>query len=308
MQSFLDKLPKGYRELFGISEILNPECLADARATAFTWAELPGRGCLGLNRKYFDEAAANDRIVAIVASRAAVSTPPAKKKAVIISDKPDELFYAVHNTAIHEPHAAPVRARDIHPSARVATSAQLLGDDIRIGANTVVHEGCLLIGPLEIGADCIIMPGVMLGTDGMFSKKILGRKVHVRHFGGLRIGRNCTIHAGTNVSKSVNFGEATTLEDDVNIGIGANIGHDSFIGADSEISGRVMLAGRVTVGKGCWLGAGVILSNAIEVGDKAKVRIGAVVVDDVPAGGDVSGNFASDHTARLREHMQAKRK
>lgn len=308
MQSFLDKLPKGYRELFGISEILNPECLAEARATAFTWTELPGRVCLGLNRKYYDEAAANDRIVAIVASRAAVSAPPAKKKAVIIADKPDELFYAVHNTAIHESHATPATGRDIHPSARVAASARLLGDDIRIGANTVVHDGCVLIGPLEIGADCIIMPGVMLGTDGMFSKKILGRKTHVHHFGGLRIGGNCIIHAGTIITKSVNFGEATTLEDDVNIGIGANIGHDSWIGADSEISGRVMLAGRVTVGKGCWLGAGVILSNAIEVGDRAKIRIGSVVVEDVAAGADISGNFASDHKTRLKQHLTAQRK
>lgn len=308
MQSFLDHLPSGYRELFGIREIMNPEALAEARATAFSWAELPGRVCLGLNRKYFDEAVANPNIVVIVASPAAVSAPPAGKKAVIVADKADELFYGIHNLAIHERAGKTAARRNIHPSAQLAPEARLVGEDIHIGANTVVHEGALLIGPLEIGPDCTIMPDAMLGTDGMFSKKILGRKQHVRHFGGVRLGRNVVIHAGTNVSKSVNFGEATTLGDDVNIGIGANIGHDCQIGDGTEISGRVMLAGRVSVGKDCWLGAGAILSNAIEVGDKAKVRIGAVVVDNVPGGGDVSGNFATDHTARLRELMLAKRK
>ena len=308
MQSFLDLLPADHREAFGIAEILHPDCLGQAKATSFTWTELPDRVCLGLNRKYYDEAVANPNIVAIVAARAAVTAPPAAKKAVIIADKPDELFYAVHNAAIHEREKGPAPRRDIHPSAKLAPNVRLLGDDIRIGANTQVQEGCLLIGPLDIGPDCLIMPGVMLGTDGMFSKRIMGRKQHVRHFGGVKIGRNTVVHAGSNVSRSVNHGEYTTLGDDVNIGIGVNVGHDSTVGNGSELSGRVMLAGRVSVGKECWLGAAAVLSNAITVGDKAKVRIGAVVVEDVPAGADVSGNFASDHTARLRAMMRAKRK
>jgi len=308
MQNFLDMLPAGYREAFGISEILNPECLASARATAFTWAERPGRICLGLNRKYFDEAAANPNIVAIVAPKTAMSAPPAAGKAVILAEKADELFYAIHNAAIHEREKGPAPKREIHPSAKLAPDVKLYGDDIRIGANTEIREACLLIGPLDIGPDCLIMPGVMLGTDGMFSKRILGRKQHVRHFGGVKIGRNTVVHAGSNVSRSVNHGEYTTLGDDVNVGIGVNVGHDSTVGDGSELSGRVMLAGRVTVGRECWLGAAAVLSNAITVGDKAKVRIGAVVVEDVPAGADVSGNFASDHTARLRAMMQAKRK
>ncbi|MGE5624962.1 MAG: hypothetical protein ACM3ZT_05390, partial [Bacillota bacterium] len=86
MQSFLDKLPADARQAFGISEILNPECLAGARGTAFTWTELPGRVCLGLNRKYFEEAAKNDHIVAIVAPREVVSALPGKKKAVIVAE------------------------------------------------------------------------------------------------------------------------------------------------------------------------------------------------------------------------------
>jgi hypothetical protein len=45
MQSFLDMLPAGYREAFGISEILHPERLADARATAFTWTGRLGSVC-----------------------------------------------------------------------------------------------------------------------------------------------------------------------------------------------------------------------------------------------------------------------
>lgn len=306
MRSFLDLLPTDYREAFGVTEILNPERLEAARVTAFTWAAQPGSVCLGLNRKYFDEAAANPNIVAIVAPKAAVSGPPAGK-AVIVAEQADELFYAIHNSAIHERSGAKPVAGTIHPEARIARSASI-GPEVSIGANTEVREGCLLIGPMDIGPDCVLMPGVMLGTDGMFSKKILGKKHHVRHFGGVKIGRNTIVHAGSNVSRSVNYGEYTTLGDDVNIGIGVNVGHDSTVGDRSELSGRVMLAGRVNLGTDCWVGAAAVISNAITVGDRAKIRIGAVVIEDVPAGADVSGNFAADHSARLRAMMLAKRK
>ncbi|HEX7964187.1 MAG TPA: hypothetical protein VF651_00605 [Gammaproteobacteria bacterium] len=308
MQSFLDMLPAGYRESFGIGEIVQPEFLSSARATAFTWTKLPGRVCLALNREYFDEAAANSNVVAIVAPRQAITPGALPRQAVIVADKATDLFYALHNAAIHAPRAPASAVRELHPTARVAPDVRLLGGDIRIGAGSVVHEGCILIGPLEIGPDCTVMPGTLLGTDGMFSKEILGRKHHITHFGGVRLGRNCIVHAGSNISKSVNFGEVTDVADGVSIGIGVNIGHDCSIGADTDVSGRVMLAGRVTVGRDCWLGAGAILSNAITVGDGAKVRIGSIVIGDVPAGGDVSGNFAQDHNQRLRELAKARRR
>lgn len=308
MQSFLDRLPAGYLDLFGILKVLNPECLEKARATAFTWAEQPGSVCLGLNRKYFDEAAANDNIVAIICPRNAISAMPAKKKAVVVAERADELFYTVHNLAIHEADHKPPGRRDIHPSARIAESALLIGEEIGVGANSVIHENCILMGPVQIGADCTVHANVMLGTDGLFSKKVLDRKTHIRHFGGVRIGDNCIVHAATNIARSVNFGENTILGENVCIGIGANIGHDCQIGRNTEISGRVMLAGRVVIGEGCWLGAGAVLSNAIKVGMQAKIRIGAVVIDDVGAGADVSGNFALDHNVRLRQHLAAKKK
>jgi UDP-3-O-[3-hydroxymyristoyl] glucosamine N-acyltransferase len=307
MQSFLDMLPVGYREAFGISEILNPERLADARATAFTWAEQPGRVCLGLNRKYYDEGAANPNIVAIICPRVALSAPPAGKQAVVVTEKADELFYAVHNLAFHEAsRPAPVRG-SIHPSARIAKSA-VVGPEVSVGENSVVGEGAFIAGPVQIGADCVIHAHAAIGTDGLFAKTILGRKVQVRHFGGVRIGDRSVIHTAANVARSVNFGEATRIGREVHVGIHVNIGHDCSIGDRSEISGLALIAGRVEIEEDCWIGANAVISNALTMGKGSKVRIGSVVIDDLPAGSDVSGNFALPHAARLKEHLAAKRR
>ena len=307
MQSVLDMLPAGYREYFGISEILNPECLAEAKATAFTWAELPGRVCLGLNRKYYDEAVSNSNIVAIVAAKGAVTAPPATKKTVIVAGKPDELFYALHNAAIHERAGAQPAKGVIHPDARIAKSA-IIGPEVSIGAGSEVREGALLTGPVTVGASCVIHPHATVGTDGLFAKTIQGRKVQVRHFGGVAIGDGSVIHTAANVARSVNYGEATRIGREVHVGLHVNVGHDCSIGDRTEISGLALIAGRAELGEDCWIGANAVISNALSIGKGSKVRIGSVVIDDLPPGSDVSGNFAVSHVARLKEHMAGKRK
>jgi len=68
-----------------------------------------------------------------------------------------------------------------------------------------------------------------------------------------------------------------------------------------------VIAGRARVGEQAWIGASATVSNAIRVGARARVRLGAVVIRDVPAGASVSGNFAVDHARTLRDYlMQAK--
>jgi UDP-3-O-[3-hydroxymyristoyl] glucosamine N-acyltransferase len=308
---FLDQLPAGYQAAFGISEIRNPELLAQVRQTAFTWAEQPGTLCLAVNRKYFDAAAANDNIAAIICPRNAIKAGTSVHKAIVLAERADELFYVVHNLAVHESQRTgsmhPVE-NEIHPRAHIASSVRMVGAGISIGANTRIDDNCTIIGPVEIGADCSISQNVTLGTDGLFSKVILGKKIHIRHFGGVRIGNDCIVHASSNISKSVNHNERTTLADGVHLGIGVHIGHDCKIGAGTEISGRAMMAGRVVIGEQCMLGAGAIISNAIKVGKGARIRIGSVVIDDVEEGGDISGNFAADHSRRLRQHLATKRK
>ena len=306
MQSFLDILPAGYREAFGVVEILNPEHLAAARATAFTWSTQPGRVCLGLNRRYFDEAAANPNIIVIVAPKVAMSTPPAGK-AVIVAEQASELFYTIHNAAIHEYTGAKPAKGVIHPEARIAKSA-IIGPEVSIGAGSEVREGALLTGPVTVGANCVIHPHATLGTDGLFAKVIKGSKVQVRHFGGVVIGDHSVIHTAANVARSVNYGDATRIGREVHIGLHVNVGHDCDIGDRTDISGLSLIAGRVEIGADCWVGASAVISNPCIIGKGSKVRIGSVVIDDLPPGSDVSGNFATSHVARLKEHLAGKRK
>jgi UDP-3-O-[3-hydroxymyristoyl] glucosamine N-acyltransferase len=143
---------------------------------------------------------------------------------------------------------------------------------------------------------------VTIGTDGFFSKMIMGKKTHIRHFGGVVIGNNCVIHVGTNIARSVNFNESTVLEDNVHIGARSNVGHDCKIGRNTDISANVQIMGRAEIGADVWLGANVGISNMVKVGNGAIVRIGSVVIEDVAEAEDVSGNFAIKHAMNLKNY------
>ena len=289
---------------FGISNVINPDKYINIVRTGFTWSDVPGTLCLAANHRYMNEALSNSMIAGIITKSEYMNRFGNAGKFVIFSESAAELFYALHNQEIHNQFNLNVVVDHyISPSAQIADSA-IINDNVNIGDNVVIHDGCMIFPNSILGNDCEIHAGSLIGTAGFFSKNIQGVKTHIRHYGGVKLGSNCIIHARTNISRSVNCGEFTELADNIHVGIGSNIAHDCKIGKNSDISAGVILAGRVKLGKGCWIGAGSLLSNAIHVGDNVRINIGSVVINDVKSGTMLSGNFAYDHKSHLRDHLK----
>jgi len=303
MENFLKLLPPGYEATFGVTEMVNPGRLTEARLTAFTWSEQPGTVCLAVNKKYFKQAAKNGNIVAIICPQTAIDLPP-DRKALIVAEKAAELFYLLHNLAIHRPQ--PLPPAQIAPTAVVSDSARI-GAGVVIGESVVIGHHVAIHGPTVIGTGTIIDSGVVIGCSGLFPKHIDGKLTQVAHYGGVRIGRSCYIHSGVVIVRSANYGECTTLGDSVHIGVHSNIGHDSQIQDETVISSHAVIAGRARIGRKVWIGASVAVSNMVSVGDGARVNIGAVCLYDVPAGAEVSGNFALDHKDVMRKYLVERR-
>jgi UDP-3-O-[3-hydroxymyristoyl] glucosamine N-acyltransferase len=301
---------------FGIKKIINQNEVFSCLKTSFVWSDSPRSLCLAVNKHYFNVALNNPNISGIIAFPQAVRhSPDFIKAGIIVAEKADELFYYLHNKEIHLPDVSSEenikRIRDrgntyIAPSAVIDVTAKL-GENVWIGDNVVIHPGCIVLDNCTIQRNSVLHPYVTVGTEGFFSKHVMGTKIHIRHFGGVKIGENCIIHTGTNISRSVNYNENTTVSDHVHIGIHTNIGHDCQIGANSDISAKVLLAGRVRIGKNCWIGAGVTIANALSIGDGSKIMIGSVVISDVPDHATISGNFALNHITNLRHYLQNKR-
>jgi UDP-3-O-[3-hydroxymyristoyl] glucosamine N-acyltransferase len=299
LTQILNELSPGCKKLYTLNGQLAPA----VKRTSFSWSSIPGTLCLAANKKYLRQAIGNDNIKGLITDiRYRADIEPlaaAHDKLFILCDKPADLFYAIHNRALHGERKTLVDGRQIDESTRILPSV-VIGKNVTIGRNVVIGENCILHDDTKIGDNCVIHENTIIGTPGYFSKSIFGTKCHVNHYGGVSIGNGCLIHAGSIIAKSVNIDEFTRLEDDVHLGISVNIGHDCNIRRGANIATRALIAGRAEIGINAWVGANAVVSNAVTIGNDVQVKIGSVVIADVAAGHCVSGNFAIRHADNLK--------
>ena len=141
---------------------------------------------------------------------------------------------------------------------------------IRIAADVVVDDNCLLDAKGEADSGISIGRGVFVGRNTILSCK--NGVIDIAN--GANIGFNCEIFSAARVS------------------IGANVliaAYCYVIGGDHEFSdaGRSVLeqgrtARGVTIGDGAWLGAGAKILDGVCIGAHAVIGAGAVVREDVP--------------------------
>jgi len=273
--------------------------LEAALQTGFVWTRQPGVVCLAADRRYLQLARDNPSVVAVIVPMT-LADADAGARAVIAAERPDELYHHLHATQRFAD--AGTASPRIDPSADVDASAIVRGDVV-VGPGASIGPRVVVEGPARIGAGVRIEAGAVLGCEGLYAKKIAGERIHIPHFGGVEIGDGAFVHAGAIVVRSAVRGEATRIGARAHVGVMSNIGHDADIGEAATISSNVVIAGRARIGARAWIGASATVSNMVRIGEGAEVRIGAVVVQDVPDGGDVSGNFARPHARNMKEYL-----
>jgi UDP-3-O-[3-hydroxymyristoyl] glucosamine N-acyltransferase len=289
------------KSAFGIGEPAAGAWVAldQARQTGFVWTRQHGVVCLAADKRYLAMALDNPSVVAVIVPTALADVDP-QGRALVVAERPDELYHHLHATQRFVETAA---EPEVDPSATVDASAVLRGE-VRIGAGSSIGPRVVLDGPVRIGANVRIEAGAILGCEGLYAKKIAGERRHIPHFGGVDVADGAYIHAGAVIVRSAVRGEATRIGRDAHIGVMCNIGHDVEVGDEATVSSNVVVSGRARIGARAWIGASATISNMVRIGDAAEVRIGATVIQDVPDGGDVSGNFARRHAVNMKRYLK----
>lgn len=165
-----------------------------------------------------------------------------------------------------------------------------LDGEITIGAGTVIWNNVVIINRVEIGKDCDIHSGVVIGHDGFaYTEGPDHTKKMVRHFGGVTIGDHVLI--GENVCISRGTIDDTILEKGVKIDTLSHIAHNCRLEEDTVLAGPCRTNGSVHIGRNGYLAVSTV-RNQCAVGENAFVGLGAVVVKDVGPGQTVAGNPA----------------
>ena len=204
----------------------------------------------------------------------------------------------------------------IHPTACVDSSAEIdpsvaigpyvvIGKEVRIAANVIIGAGCYigsrvqigentLIWPhvniyhdTEIGRECEIKSGAVLGGDGFgfaptkagwhkipqLGKVILGDKVSV--------GSNTTIDCGSTQDTVIGF--------DVKIDNQVQIAHNVSIGDYTAIAGCVGIAGSTHIGKHCQIGGGCGIGGHLMIADYVAIAAMSGITKSITSPGQYIG-------------------
>jgi bifunctional UDP-N-acetylglucosamine pyrophosphorylase/glucosamine-1-phosphate N-acetyltransferase len=190
------------------------------------------------------------------------------------------------------------KARDL--MARGVTifrpETSVIGEDVTVGADTVIEPFVQLLGRTTIGTECRIR------SYSVIEDAQIGNKVTIRNgsvITGSEIADGAVIGPYAHVRPESQIGENAHVGNFVetkkaHLGKGAKANHLSYLG-DAEIGeGTNIGAGTITgnydgvdkhrtvIGKNAFIGSDSTLIAPIAIGDGAYIAAGSTITDDVP--------------------------
>ena len=193
----------------------------------------------------------------------------------------------------------------ISPTAQLASDVDVypgvtIGDDVRIGAGSVIHPGVHLMAGCEIGEQVTIFPGAVLyensrigdrsiihsgaviGAYGFGYKTVNGRHHLTAQLGHVEIGTDVEIGANSTVDRGTygptTIGEGTKIDNQV------MIAHNCRIGRHNMICSQVGIAGSTSTGDYVIIAGQAGIRDHVHIGERAVLCAMAGVVNDVPPG------------------------
>jgi UDP-3-O-[3-hydroxymyristoyl] glucosamine N-acyltransferase len=230
--------------------------------------------------------------------------------------------------AIEAFHPVPKYAPGVHPTAVVASTAQL-GERVHVGAYVVIGEDCVVgddavilphvvlydgvkVGSkflahahavvregCTLGDDVVLQNGAVIGADGFgFAKGAEGRWVKIVQSGPAVLEDAVEVQANSCVDRA-SVGE-TRIKRGAKIDNLVQVGHGSEVGENTLLCAQVGLAGSTSVGKDVTLAGQVGVAGHLTIGDGAIATAQSGIPGDVAAGTVVSGYPAMENRAWLR--------
>ena len=263
--------------------------------------------------KKFFPALTTRRIQTAVINRLCPIDEPTTLESYVLTDLPGRHVMACLTSLFHRrlPREEPL----IHPTAEIGEDVRL-GDNVAIGAFTVIHPGVTIgenatihsqvtIGENStIGADVSLYPGVRIGANVEIGERCVihqntcigadGFSFHVPHIeprsqsdqilkiyslSGVVLGEDVEVGSNSNIDAGTLA--PTRIGDHTKIDSLVQIGHNCQIGSKCIICGQVGIAGSVTIGDYGVLAGAVGVGDNVTIGERAIVLAYSAVGDDL---------------------------
>lgn len=229
---------------------------------------------------------------------------------------------------------SPRPASGIHPQAvvnrgaQIATSAVIgpfvvieagavIGEDVvigshsriaanaKVGARTRMDNNVSLLHNCEIGSDCHIKSGAVIGGDGFGFAPYQGRWLKIPQIGRVLIGDRVSIGSNTCIDRGAL--EDTRIGDDCIIDNLIHIAHNVTVGKGTAMAAQVGIAGSTHIGEYCVFAGQAGAVGHIRIADKTTFMARGAPGGDITESGVYSGFPAIPHTQWQKTKLQTRK-
>ncbi|XP_059634845.1 probable acyl-[acyl-carrier-protein]--UDP-N-acetylglucosamine O-acyltransferase, mitochondrial isoform X2 [Cornus florida] len=207
----------------------------------------------------------------------------------------------IHPSAIVHPNAVIGQGVSIGPFCTV-------GSSVKLGNACQLYPGSHVFGNTELGDNCILMSGAVVGDD-LPGCTVLGCNNIIGHHAVVGIkcqdmkykpGDECFLHVGdnneirehTSIHRSSKSSEKTVIGDDNLIMGSCHIAHDCKVGNKNIFANNSLLAGHVVVEDYTHTAGAIVIHQFCRIGSFSFIGGGSVVSQDVPKYTMVAGERA----------------
>ena len=207
-------------------------------------------------------------------------------------------------------------------SARVDASVSIgacavIGDEVEIGAGTVIEPGVVIQARSRIGRDCRIRAnavvyhdcvlgdrvnvhsGAIIGSDGFGFANDRGRWEKIAQIGRVVIHDDVDIGANTTIDRGALAD--TLIGNGVKLDNQIMIAHNVQVGDNTAMAGCVGISGSTKIGRNCMIAGGVGMVGHIEVCDGVFVTGMTMVTRSITEPGSYSSGTAMQPAAEWRK-------
>lgn len=143
-------------------------------------------------------------------------------------------------------------------------AGSFIGDNVKIGKNTIIYPNVTIYRDCEIGDDCIIHGGTVIGSDGFgFANTKDGKYIKIYQNGNVKIGNDVEIGANCAIDRAV-F-KSTIIEDGVRIDNLVHIAHNCKLKRGCILTGQVGLSGSTTLNEYVVMGGQSATAGHLEI-------------------------------------------
>ena len=145
-----------------------------------------------------------------------------------------------------------------------------IGDNVKIGKETIIYPQVTIYHNCEIGNNCILHAGCVIGSDGIgFAPQADGRFQKIQQTGYVKL--EAYVEVGANATLDRAPLGSTEVKAGVKLDNLVQVAHNVEIGENSVIAAQAGIAGSTKLGRYCMVGGQAGIVGHLEIADQTKI-------------------------------------